>query len=54
MSVIKRQVWRDWDVTLEESAKTATQEMLASFGRPDFAEGVASFLERRPPNFPAL
>ncbi|MCK2220046.1 enoyl-CoA hydratase-related protein [Actinomadura sp. ATCC 31491] len=54
MAVIKRQVWRDWDVTLEESAKTATQEMLASFGRPDFAEGVASFLERRPPAFPAL
>ncbi|QYC39877.1 1,2-epoxyphenylacetyl-CoA isomerase [Nonomuraea coxensis DSM 45129] len=54
MSVIKRQVWRDWDVSLEESAKTATKEMLASFGRPDFAEGVASFLERRPPNFPSL
>ncbi|SEF74196.1 Enoyl-CoA hydratase/carnithine racemase [Nonomuraea solani] len=54
MAVIKRQVWHDWDVTLEESAKTATQEMIASFGRPDFAEGVASFLERRPPNFPPL
>ncbi|GAA2205557.1 enoyl-CoA hydratase-related protein [Nonomuraea monospora] len=54
MAVIKRQVWHDWDTTLEESAKAATQEMLASFGRPDFAEGVASFLERRPPNFPPL
>ncbi|MFC5823771.1 enoyl-CoA hydratase-related protein [Nonomuraea insulae] len=54
MAVIKRQVWHDWDATLEESAKTATQEMIASFGRPDFAEGVASFLERRPPDFPAL
>ncbi|MBB6344443.1 enoyl-CoA hydratase-related protein [Nonomuraea muscovyensis] len=54
MAVIKRQVWHDWEVTLAESARTATGEMLASFGRPDFAEGVASFLERRPPNFPPL
>ncbi|MFD1538640.1 enoyl-CoA hydratase-related protein [Nonomuraea guangzhouensis] len=54
MAIIKRQIWNDWNVTLEESAKTATQEMLASFTRPDFAEGVASFLERRPPNFPPL
>ncbi|MGW3344569.1 enoyl-CoA hydratase-related protein [Nonomuraea rubra] len=54
MAIIKRQVWHDWDATLEESAKAATQEMIASFGRPDFAEGVASFLERRPPNFPPL
>lgn len=54
MAVIKRQVWNDWDVSLEQSAKAAVHEMLASFGRPDFAEGVASFLERRPPNFPSL
>ncbi|TDD21424.1 enoyl-CoA hydratase-related protein [Nonomuraea diastatica] len=54
MAVIKRQVWHDWETTLEESARTATREMLASFERPDFAEGVASFLERRPPGFPAL
>ncbi|MFD9946592.1 enoyl-CoA hydratase-related protein [Nonomuraea sp. NPDC059023] len=54
MAVIKRQVWNDWDVTLEASTKTAVQEMLASFGRPDFAEGVASFLERRDPGFPPL
>ncbi|MFG3442970.1 enoyl-CoA hydratase-related protein [Nonomuraea sp. NPDC047897] len=54
MAVIKRQVWHDWEVTLAESAGIATGEMLASFGRPDFAEGVASFLERRPPRFPPL
>ncbi|MET7466000.1 enoyl-CoA hydratase-related protein [Nonomuraea sp. NPDC005501] len=54
MAVIKRQVWHDWEVTLAESAEAATAEMVASFGRPDFAEGVASFLERRPPNFPSL
>ncbi|MFI6812368.1 enoyl-CoA hydratase-related protein [Nonomuraea sp. NPDC050328] len=54
MAVIKRQVWGDWELTLEQSARNATHEMLASFGRPDFAEGVASFLERRPPAFPSL
>ncbi|MET7330111.1 enoyl-CoA hydratase-related protein [Nonomuraea sp. NPDC005650] len=54
MAVIKRQVWHDWDTTLEGSAATAVREMTASFRRPDFAEGVASFLERRPPNFPPL
>ncbi|GAA0929734.1 enoyl-CoA hydratase-related protein [Nonomuraea longicatena] len=54
MAVIKRQAWRDWDVTLAESEKAAVAEMLASFGRPDFAEGVSAFLERRPPRFPPL
>ncbi|MEU4697899.1 enoyl-CoA hydratase-related protein [Nonomuraea dietziae] len=54
MDVIKRQVWGDWDHTLEESAANAVREMTASFGRADFAEGVASFLERRAPDFPAL
>jgi hypothetical protein len=25
--------------------------MLESFGRPDFKEGVASYLDKRPPDF---
>ncbi|MGW5683634.1 enoyl-CoA hydratase-related protein [Nonomuraea sp. NPDC003754] len=54
MEVIKRQVWGDWDQTLEASAKAAEREMMASFGRPDFTEGVAAFLERRDPRFPPL
>lgn len=54
MAVIKRQVWHDWDATLGEAYGTAAREMLASFERPDFKEGVASFVERRPPNFPPL
>ncbi|NUT38681.1 MAG: enoyl-CoA hydratase [Thermoactinospora sp.] len=54
MAVIKRQVWGDWEATLEQSAHTAVKEMLDSFRRPDFAEGVASFLERRDPAFPPL
>lgn len=54
MAVIKRQVWGDWGSSLDESATEAVRLMLESFGRPDFAEGVASFLERRPPAFPPL
>lgn len=54
MAVIKRQVWHDWDASLEQAARAATKEMLESFRRADFEEGVASFLERRPPRFPAL
>ena len=32
----------------------ADRLMLASFGAPDFAEGVSSFVERRDPNFAAV
>ncbi|RJL21443.1 enoyl-CoA hydratase [Bailinhaonella thermotolerans] len=54
MAVIKRQVWGDAGLTLAEAEKAAVRLMLESFGRPDFAEGVASFLERREPRFPPL
>jgi enoyl-CoA hydratase/carnithine racemase len=54
MAVIKRQIWGDWPRTLEEAETDAVRLMLDSFGRPDFAEGVASFVERRPPAFPPL
>ena len=35
-----------------EAGDRAVELMKASFTRPDFAEGVKSFLERRPPEFP--
>ena len=28
--------------------------MIESFSRPDFPEGVSSFVERRPPAFPRI
>ncbi len=52
MAVIKRQVWGDWDLGLDDSRTAAERLMAESFGRPDFAEGVASYLEKRPPEFP--
>ncbi|MEU8269815.1 enoyl-CoA hydratase-related protein [Sphaerisporangium sp. NPDC049002] len=54
MAVIKRQVWGAWQESLDDSATEAVRLMIEAFGRPDFAEGVASFLERRPPAFPPL
>lgn len=54
MAVIKRQVWGDGQRSLEASEAAATHLMAESFTRPDFAEGVASFVERRAPGFPPL
>ena len=36
---------------LHRHAEAADGLMLASFEAPDFAEGVASFVERREPSF---
>jgi len=51
MRVMKRQVHQDWTRSLEDAHEVAIREMIASFDRPDFKEGVASFLERRKPAF---
>ena len=52
MAVIKRQLYQDWTNELGPAERTSIQLMLESFGRPDFREGVLSFLEKRPPRFP--
>ena len=52
MAAMKRQVWRDLNQTLGQAQDQAVELMKESFTRPDFSEGVKSFLERRPPNFP--
>ncbi|GGK62721.1 enoyl-CoA hydratase [Sphaerisporangium melleum] len=54
MAVIKRQVWGDWGRSLAEAETEAVRLMMEAFARPDFQEGVASFLEHRAPSFPPL
>jgi enoyl-CoA hydratase/carnithine racemase len=51
---MKRQVYGDLERALPDALSRADQAMLESFGLPDFAEGVASFLERREPRFAPL
>jgi enoyl-CoA hydratase/carnithine racemase len=51
MMVMKRQVWQQLTRTLGPSEKEAIQLMIESFSRPDFKEGVASFIQKRPPKF---
>jgi enoyl-CoA hydratase/carnithine racemase len=52
MAVMKRQVYSELHAGLAEAEKQSIEFMKESFHRPDFAEGVKSFLERRPPEFP--
>jgi enoyl-CoA hydratase/carnithine racemase len=54
MRDVKRQAWGDATKTLRESIDLSAQLMLASFTRPDLAEGVMSYLEKRAPDFPPL
>jgi len=51
MAVIKRQMYSGLFQTLRESVDLASEEMVASMGSADFREGVAHFLEKRPPKF---
>lgn len=54
MAVIKRQLRRDLEIGFEQAFADAERLRLESFGWPDVAEGVASYLERRPSAFPPL
>jgi len=51
MAVIKRQVYDVPFQTLAEATIDANREMMASLRGADFREGVASFMEKRPPKF---
>jgi enoyl-CoA hydratase/carnithine racemase len=48
---MKRQVYAQLHAGLGAAEKESQELMVESFSRPDFTEGVRSFLEKRPPSF---
>jgi enoyl-CoA hydratase/carnithine racemase len=54
MAAMKRQVYADWTRELPDAIETANELMVESLGAEDFREGVASFVEKRPPEFAPL
>ena len=51
MAVMKRQVWSHLEQSLSDSLSETNVLMNRSLVRDDFREGVASFVEKRSPNF---
>jgi enoyl-CoA hydratase/carnithine racemase len=54
MADTKRMVWDHAGLDIDTSLDDVVDVVGAQFGRPDIAEGVNSFLEKRPPVFPRL
>lgn len=51
MAVIKQQVWTHLEQSMADSLAETNDMMARSLRRADFKEGVASFVEKRPPAF---
>jgi enoyl-CoA hydratase/carnithine racemase len=51
LRIMKRQVYQHLTESLGPAEKESIQLMIESFDRPDFREGVMSFLEKRQPTF---
>lgn len=54
LAVIKREVLQHLTRSLHDAEQDALRDMLESFGRPDFAESLRSFVEERRPAFGRL
>jgi enoyl-CoA hydratase/carnithine racemase len=54
MAIMKRQVYQQLHAGLGPAEREAQALMVESFSRPDFPEGVQSYLEKRAPNFARL
>jgi len=51
MAMIKSQVWRDSETTMEQARVRAQYLLTQAKAQPDFQEGVKSLLEERSPKF---
>jgi enoyl-CoA hydratase/carnithine racemase len=51
MRIMKRQVYQNLTDSLGDAERESIRLMIESFARPDFKEGVTSFLEKRTPDF---
>lgn len=54
IAVMKRQIDEALEGSFQSSFDDAERLLHESLTRPDLAEGIASFMERRPPDFPRL
>ncbi|NNE11631.1 MAG: enoyl-CoA hydratase [Ilumatobacter sp.] len=54
MAVMKQQIYTHPQLGIDEALADSIRLMEESVRRPDFKEGVASFVEKRPPNFQPL
>ncbi|MEC8923338.1 MAG: enoyl-CoA hydratase-related protein [Actinomycetota bacterium] len=54
MAQMKHQVWSQMDMARTEALNESNQIMAQSLKRPDFKEGVASFVEKRDPSFESV
>ena len=51
LKIMKQQVYRHLNMSLGEAMNETNRLMAESLTRPDFKEGVTSFIEKRPPQF---
>ena len=54
MAVMKQQVYTHPQMPIDDALAESIRLMEESLRRADFVEGVASFVEKRPPDFPPL
>jgi enoyl-CoA hydratase/carnithine racemase len=54
MAVIKAQTWKGMFETYAENLAEADKQIMLNYPYPDYKEGVAHFVEKRPANFPNL
>jgi enoyl-CoA hydratase/carnithine racemase len=54
MAVIKQQVYADATRDVAEATARAEVLLQEAMPRPDVIEGITSFLQKRPPQFPSL